>query len=61
MPPTVPVSLRLAPELVDWLTARAAEDERSRAFIISKMIKAEMARLGTAAPKSPRRKARRVP
>ena len=44
MAPTKAVGLRLAPDVVDWLKKRAAADQRSLAFIVMQIVRAEMAR-----------------
>jgi hypothetical protein len=44
MAPTKSVSLRLAPDVVEWLTARAKADQRSLAFIVMQLAREEMAR-----------------
>jgi hypothetical protein len=44
MAPTKAVGLRLAPDVVAWLTARAKADQRSLAFIVIELVRAEMAR-----------------
>lgn len=44
MAPTKSVGLRLAPDVVEWLTARAAADRRSLAFIVMELVREEMAR-----------------
>ena len=44
MPPTKPVSLRLAPDVVEWLAARAKADQRSLAFIVMQICREQMAR-----------------
>ena len=44
MAPTKPVGLRLAPDVVEWLTARAKADQRSLAFIVMALVRQEMAR-----------------
>jgi hypothetical protein len=46
------VSLRLAPDVVAWLKARAAADQRSLAFIVMQLAREQMAR--EAKPKRPR-------
>lgn len=43
-PPTKMVSLRLAPDVLEWIQARAAADRRSLAFIVMELARAEMAR-----------------
>lgn len=44
MAPTKSVGLRLAPDVVEWLTARAHADQRSLAFIVMELVREEMAR-----------------
>jgi hypothetical protein len=44
MAPTKAVGLRLAPDVVEWLTARARADQRSLAFIVMELVRQEMAR-----------------
>lgn len=44
MAPTKPVSLRLAPDVVEWLAVRAHADQRSLAFIVMELVRKEMAR-----------------
>jgi hypothetical protein len=44
MAPTKPVSLRLAPDVVAWLTARAKADDRSLAYVVMRIVRAEMER-----------------
>jgi hypothetical protein len=55
MAPTKSVSLRLAPDVVEWLTARAQEDQRSFAFLVMKLVREEMARETKRKPKAPKR------
>ena len=43
MAPTKSVSLRLAHDAVEWLTARAKADRRSLAFVMA-LVRKEMAR-----------------
>jgi hypothetical protein len=44
MAPTKAVGLRLAPDVVEWLKARAKEEERSPAFLVTRLIRQQMAR-----------------
>jgi hypothetical protein len=44
MAPTKAVGLRLAPDVVEWLTARARAEQRSLAFIVMELVRQEMAR-----------------
>ena len=44
MAPTKPVSLRLAPDVVAWLKARAKADDRSLAYVVMQIVRAEMER-----------------
>ena len=44
MAPTKVTGLRLAPDVVAWLTARAKADQRSLAFIVMELVREEMAR-----------------
>jgi hypothetical protein len=44
MAPTKVTGLRLAPDVVEWLTARARADQRSLAFIVMALVREKMAR-----------------
>jgi hypothetical protein len=44
MAPTKPVSLRLAPDVVTWLKARATADDRSLAYVVMQIVRAEIER-----------------
>lgn len=44
MAPTKSVGLRLAPDVVEWLTARARADRRSLAFVVMELVREEKAR-----------------
>jgi hypothetical protein len=44
MPPTPALGLRIPPDAAEWLKARARADRRSLAFIVTELIRAEMAR-----------------
>jgi hypothetical protein len=44
MAPTKPVSLRLAPDVLEWISARARSDQRSLAFIVMALVREQMAR-----------------
>ena len=44
MAPTKVTGLRLAPDVIEWLTARARADRRSLAFIVMEIVRQEMAR-----------------
>jgi hypothetical protein len=44
MAPTKVTGLRLAPDVVEWLAARAKADQRSLAFIVMELVREEMAR-----------------
>jgi hypothetical protein len=44
MAPTKPVSLRLAPDVIAWLKAKADADQRSLAFIVMQLVREQMAR-----------------
>jgi hypothetical protein len=57
-PPTRMVSLRLAPDVLDWIQARAAADQRSLAFIVMALARAEMAREAKAKAKTKTKKAK---
>ena len=54
MAPTKAVGLRLAPDVVAWLKHRAEADQRSLAFIVTQIVRGEIAREERAAPKPPR-------
>jgi hypothetical protein len=43
MPPTKPVSLRLAHDVVEWIAAQAKADQRSPAFIVTALVREKMA------------------
>jgi hypothetical protein len=58
MPPTKMVSLRLAPDVLEWVQARAASDQRSIAFIVMALARAEMAREAKAKTKAKTKKAK---
>jgi hypothetical protein len=42
--PTRQIALRLPHAMVDWLELRAKQDDRSFAYVVKKIIEAEMAR-----------------
>ena len=44
MAPTKAVGLRLAPDVVEWLKARAKADDRSLAYVVMQIVRAEMER-----------------
>jgi hypothetical protein len=44
MPPTKAVGLRLAADVVEWLKARAKADDRSLAYVVMQIVRAEMER-----------------
>jgi hypothetical protein len=44
MPPTPALGLRIPRDAAEWLKARAAAEQRSLAFIVTALIRAEMAR-----------------
>jgi hypothetical protein len=44
LPPTKQFTLRLAPDVAEWLQARARADQRSLAFIVMELVRAEMTR-----------------
>jgi hypothetical protein len=44
MAPTKAVGLRLAPDVVEWLKARAEADQRSLAFIVMALVREQMRR-----------------
>ena len=58
MAPTKAVGLRLAPDVVAWLKQRAEVDQRSLAFIVTQIVRGEIAREEQAASKPPRRTSR---
>ena len=43
MAPTKSVSLRLAPDVIAWLKARAGADQRSLAFVVMALCRQQMA------------------
>ena len=51
MAPTKAVGLRLAPDVVAWLRQRADADQRSLAFVVTQVVRGEMAREGKAKPR----------
>ena len=53
MPSTKSVSLRLAPDVLEWLMAHAKADQRSLAFIVMALVRQEIAREARA--KKPKR------
>ena len=44
MAPTKQVGLRLAPDVVAWLQAKADADQRSLAFVVMALVREQMAR-----------------
>ena len=44
MAPTKAVGLRLAPDVVEWLKARAKADDRSLAYVVMQIVRAEIER-----------------
>jgi hypothetical protein len=44
LPPTRQFSVRIAPDAAEWLAARAKADRRSIAFIITELVREEIAR-----------------
>jgi hypothetical protein len=44
MPPTPAIGLRIPRDAAEWLKARAAAEQRSLAFIVTALVRAEMAR-----------------
>ena len=50
MSPTEQIALRLPLDVVQWIKARAAEEERSRASVVTRLIRKEMARETKAKP-----------
>jgi hypothetical protein len=56
VPPTQPVSLRLPPDVLAWLKARGEAEDRSPAYLVAKLVRAEMTReaKAKARPKSAR-------
>jgi hypothetical protein len=52
---TKSVSLRLPPDVVEWLKARAQAEERSLAFLVTKIVRAELQREAKAKPKAAKR------
>jgi hypothetical protein len=50
------IAIRLPPDAVQWLKARASSEERSRASVIARLIREEMAREAKAKAKKPKPK-----
>jgi hypothetical protein len=44
LPPTQQFTLRLAPDVAEWLKARAEADQRSLAFIVMQVCREQMLR-----------------
>jgi predicted DNA-binding protein len=42
--PTRQIALRLPHEMVEWLELRAKQDDRSFAYVVKKIVEAEMQR-----------------
>jgi hypothetical protein len=57
MPKTTVTGLRLAPEVLAWLKTKGAAEQRSLAFIVNGVVRAEMAREARSAKQKPKRKA----